>query len=111
MMRKTMIVLALGALTAAGMGQAERPVNARQLNQERRIDAGMRSGKLTHGEAARLKAQQDDIRRYEDQLRAAHGGHLTARDKRLVHARQDAANARILHAKNNRVRGPNKLKI
>jgi hypothetical protein len=110
-MRKTMIALALGAMAAAGAAQAEMPVNARQVNQERRIDAGVRSGKLTRAEAARLKREQAEIKRYEDGLRAAHGGKLTEHDKMLVHARQDAANARILHQKNDAQRGPNKLKL
>ncbi|USI72209.1 hypothetical protein [Sphingomonas morindae] len=110
-MRTLTAFLFAGAALAATAASAQGPVNARQLNQERRIDAGVRSGKLTHREAARLKDQQASIKRYEDQLRAAHGGHLTERDKRLVHARQDAANAAILKKKNNRVRGRNHLKI
>ncbi|WP_419826624.1 hypothetical protein [Sphingomonas sp.] len=110
-MQKMMIALALGAVTATTAAQAAMPVNLRQANQERRIDAGVRSGKLTHREAARLKAQQASIRQEEARLRARHGGHLTARDKRLIHARQNAANAQILHKKDNTARGPNKLKI
>lgn len=108
-MRKTMIALAIGTTALAGAAQAQGPVNARQLNQERRIDAGERSGKLTPTEAARLKAQQDSIKRYEDQLRAAHGGKLTEHDKMLVHARQDAANAQILKKKDNARKAPSKL--
>ena len=105
------IALGMAALLIAGAAQAQGPVNARQLNQERRIDAGARSGKLSPREAAQLKRQQASIKRYEDQLRARHGGKLTERDKRLVHARQDAANAAILHKKDNAVRGRNHLKI
>lgn len=108
-MNRLFATLALGALVGGTAAVAADPVNVRQLNQERRIDAGTRSGKLTEHEAARLKAQQASIKEYEDQLRAAHGGKLTEHDKRLVHARQDAANAAILKQKNDRQRGRNHL--
>lgn len=110
-MKPTTLALALGLVTVAvaGAAQAAPPVNARQLNQERRIDAGVRSGKLSPHEAAVLKSQQASIRGEERRMRAAHGGHLTARDKRLIHARQDAANAQILHKKHNAVRGRDHL--
>ena len=110
-MKFTIIALAIGSLAISGAALADKPINARQLNQERRIDAGVRSGKLTHAEAARLKAQQEAITRYEHQLRAAHGGKLSKNDERLVHARQDAANAAILKKKDNAVRGKNHLKL
>ena len=110
-MKSTIIALALGSLAVTGTALAEKPVNARQLNQERRIDAGVRSGKLTHGEAARLKAQQASISRYATQLRAAHGGKLSQYDEHLIHARQDAANAAILKKKDTAVRGKDHLKL
>lgn len=110
-MKSTIIALAIGSLAIGGTALAEKPVNARQLNQERRIDAGVRSGKLTHAEATRLKAQQASISRYAAQLRASHGGKLSAYDERLIHSRQDAANAAILKKKDNRAHGKNHLKI
>jgi hypothetical protein len=110
-MRKILTALGLVALTAGAAAQAESPVNARQLNQERRIDAGKRSGKLTNAEAARLKAEQRSIARLESQLKARHGGHLTAADKRLIHRRQEQANAHILSQKHDAQRGRNKLKL
>lgn len=110
-MKHLFLTLGAGGLLLAGAAQAASPVNVRQANQERRIDAGARSGKLSRTEAGRLHAQQGSIKAYEAQLRAAHGGKLTARDKRLIHARQDAANAQILKKKNNAVRGKNHLKI
>jgi hypothetical protein len=110
-MKKTILALGLAAITVAGSASAAGPVNVRQLNQERRIDAGARSGKLTRAEAARLRAQQAAIKREEDRLRARHGGKLTAADRRLIHARQEAANRAILRQKNDGERGRNKLKI
>lgn len=110
-MKKTIIALALGALTIAGAAAAESPVNVRQANQERRIDAGHRSGKLTNHETMRLKAQQRSIAMEEKRMRARHGGHLTARDKRIIHMRQQQANHAILSQKHDAQRGKNHLKL
>lgn len=110
-MHKMMIALGVAALTMGAAAQAEQPVNARQLNQERRIDAGKRSGKLTHAEANRLKAEQRSIAQLERQLKARHGGHLTSADKRMIHRRQEQANAHILAQKRDAQRGRNHLKL
>ena len=90
-MKKLIAAAVLGALGLGAVAQAAPVVNLRQANQERRIDAGTRSGKLTHREAARLKAEQRQIAMREKMARKRHGGHLTARDKRAIHARQEAA--------------------
>lgn len=110
-MKNIILALGLAAIVSGGTASAAGPVNVRQLNQERRIDAGTRSGKLTRSEARRLKAQQASIKREEDRLRARHGGRLTAADKRRIHAMQEAANRSILQQKHDGQRGPNKLKI
>lgn len=103
---------ALVGLVAIGTtAVAQSPVNVRQANQERRIDAGERSGKLTRAEQARLKSEQRSIAQLEKQLRARHGGRLTAADKRLIHSRQEAANRHILAQKHDTQRGKNKLKL
>ena len=110
-MKKTIIALALGALTLGGAAQAQIGEKVRQLNQERRIDAGQRSGKLTHREAARLDREQKSIKRDEAYLKARHGGHLTKRDKMHIKQRQNAANHHILRKKHNAMRGKNHLKL
>lgn len=110
-MKKLIATALLGALGFGAVAQAAPVVNVRQANQERRIDAGKRSGKLTHAEAARLKAEQRQIAMQEKRMRARHGGKLTARDRRTIHARQEAANRHILNQKSDAQRGPNKLKL
>ncbi len=110
-MRRMMIVAGLMALTMSAAADAQSPVNARQLNQERRIDAGERSGKLTRTEAYRLKTEQRSIARLKARLKARHGGRLTAADKRLIHARQERANAHILSQKHDAQRGKDHLKL
>ncbi len=111
MKTKLIAAIAFGTLGLTAVAQAAPVVNVRQANQERRIDAGTRSGKLTHSEAARLKAEQRSIAMEEKRMRARHGGKLTARDKRMIHARQEAANRHILRQKSDAQRGRNKLKI
>ncbi len=76
-------------------------VNLRQLNQERRIDAGVRSGKLTRHEARKLKSEQRIIARQKAAAKARHGGRLTRADKARIHAHQDAANRHIKRLKHN----------
>ena len=110
-MKYLAFAVALGALSIGGAAAAQGPVNARQLNQERRIDAGQRSGKLTGREAAQLNAQQRSIAMQEDRMRARNGGHLSPRDKAMLHARQERANRAILAKKHNRARGRNHLHI
>ena len=110
-MKKLITVAVLAALGLGAVAQAAPNVNARQLNQERRIDAGTRSGKLTRSEAARLKSEQRAIAMERNRLKARHGGRLTARDKRVLQARQEAANRHILSQKQDGQRGRNKLKL
>ena len=109
-MKKIIAAIAFGAMGLT-VAQAAPVVSARQANQERRIDAGKRSGRLTNAEAARLKSEQRAIAMEERRMRARHGGRLTARDKRIIHARQEAANRHILNQKRDAQRGPNKLKL
>jgi hypothetical protein len=108
-MRK--LVILMTALSLAAPVLAQPAANLRQLNQERRIDAGVRSGKLTPHEAAALRAQQHSIASQKQRLKARHHGHLTRRDKAAIHARQRAADRRILMNKHNRHHGRNHLKI
>lgn len=110
-MKKLIAAALLGALGFGAVAQAAPVVNLRQANQERRIDAGTRSGKLTHREAMRLKSEQRQIAMQEKRMKARHGGKLTAHDKRIIHARQASANRHILNQKHNAHRGRNKLKL
>ncbi len=91
--------LSIGALAAPAVAAT----NARQLNQQRNIDAGLRSGKLTRAEANRLRAEQRMIERTASRLEAS-GGRYTAAEKRRVHAMQDVAGANIDRLKHNRRR-------
>lgn len=104
-MNKLIITLTAGLMAVGTAVPATAAVNVRQLNQDRRIDAGVRSGKLSAHEAAHLRSEQRLIERQKAAMKARHGGKLTAHDKRVVKERQDAANRHILHLKSNGQRG------
>jgi gas vesicle protein len=110
-MKRLLIAMAIGTMVASGAAMAAAPVNVRQLNQERRIDAGLRSGKLTRSEANRLRAQQASIRAEVKRMRVRHPHGLTESDKRRLTALQDQADRAILRQKDDAQRGPNKLKM
>ena len=65
-MNRLIIAMAAAASVATCAVPAAAQVNARQLNQERNIDAGVRSGKLTPREAATLRSE---VRAIEYQAR------------------------------------------
>jgi hypothetical protein len=110
-MKRMLVALAIGSIIGSSAAMAAPTVNVRQLNQERRIDAGLRSGKLTRAEADRLRAQQASIRAAVARMRVRHPHGLTAGDKARLTAMQDQADRDILHKKDNAVRGPDKLKM
>lgn len=96
----TAVVMAV--VTAAPVAAA---INARQIDQRRSIDAGVRSGKLTAHEARILRQEQDLITRAKLHIKARHGGDMSARDEKRIHDMQDAAARHIAHLKYNRARG------
>lgn len=110
-MRIPFLAIALATITITSAAPAAGPINLRQLDQERLIDAGERSGKLTRAEANALNADQRSIRRLENRMRARHGGHLTRQDLRILHARQRQAHRNLLREKNDGQRGRNHLDI
>jgi len=100
------ILAATAALMAIGTAMpVAAAINARQVDQRRSIDAGVRSGKLTAHEARILRQEQDLITRAKLRTKDRKGGHLSAMDKKRVHDMQDAAARHIARLKHNRVRG------
>ena len=111
-MKNTLIAAAaLAVIATATPALAAGPINARQINQERLIDAGFRSGKLTRSEVTMLKREQRSIRLQEDRMRARNGGKLIRSDKRYLQARQNMADRNIAREKADRQRGPNRFDI
>lgn len=67
--------------------------------QEQRVRHGVRTGKLTHKEAKKLKKQQRGIARLEQ--RFERDGHLDRRERRVLNNRLDRASDRIARFKHN----------
>ncbi len=86
---KTSIYLMVGcslALASAtfGAGIRDRGVNARQREQQGRIQEGVRSGELTKSEAKGLEKEERNIRVEERQFKS--DGKLTAEERQKLHS-------------------------
>ncbi len=108
-MRKIIIALALGAVALPAAAFADIRIDARQANQQRQIDAGKRSGKLTRRERDILTTEQRMIKREEGRLRARGG--FNNRDEAAIGRLLDRAQAHIERLKNNRARTRGSLDI
>ena len=76
-------------------------IDAREAEQQRRIQQGINSGALTPGEAARLERRESSIERQEQRMRARDGGELTRRDREVLNERLDRTSRAIYHDKHN----------
>ncbi len=109
-MKMIFIATAAAALAFGSAAQADIRIDARQANQQRQIDAGGRSGKLSRAERDRLTAQQRSIKRLENSY-ARSGGVFTNAEERRINRMLNASQARISQLKRNRVRGNAKINI
>lgn len=98
-MKRTLTTLAAALSVAAMAAPASAAVNARQLNQERNIDAGVRSGKLTPREARNLRLEVRAIER--NKMRYTRDGRYSQREKDAIHAQQSALADKIDRLKAN----------
>lgn len=109
-MKRLLIAAALVAAVpglAQAYGSSTREVDRRQLNQEIRIERGLRDGTLTRFEAARLKAEQDRIQRLEYEARR--DGYVSAAERDRLRAAQNSASRNIyLERHDYESRGPNR---
>lgn len=103
-MRKLTALLTIAAL---GLGVtpalADVGIDARQANQQRQIDAGGRSGKLSRRERTVLTNEQRMIKSREARLRTRGG--FGNRDQAVIMSMLDRSQAHIVRLKNNRERG------
>jgi hypothetical protein len=103
---KKIVMFALASLTIGTAVQADVGIDIRQANQQRQIDAGKRSGKLSLREREILTNEQRAIKRQEARYRDSPPG-FTNREQGLIQGMLDRSQAHINRLKNNRVRGPN----
>ena len=70
-----------------------------QINQQKRIKNGVRSGELTRGETKRLQKQQVNIQRTK--RKAAADGVITRKEKAIIRTKQAKASKNIARKKHN----------
>jgi hypothetical protein len=107
MMMKTLFTLAMLTIAtpsfADGNWDANHPrreqVNDRLANQNRRIDNGVKSGKLSPQQAQQLHRQDHAIRTQERADAAAHGGHITKPEQRQINHEQNQTSRQIHNEK------------
>jgi hypothetical protein len=92
----------LGVATQADAGTYSPRIDRREANQQRRINQGIRSGKLTYKETYRLQRQQASINSQEAKFKS--DGRLTRRERRVLNHRLNHASKNIYRAKHNRYR-------
>lgn len=99
-MKLATIALATALFGGAALVQAQMParyghVAQRQVNQQRRIAAGVRNGQLSRGQAIRLERREAGIHREVRTMRAFDRGRLTPRDRRVIYRQQNRMSRRI----------------
>ena len=71
----------------------------RNVNQQQRIEQGVRSGELKNGEVAKLERGQSRVDRAT--ARASADGHVGAREQASLHARENRQSTRVYRKKHN----------
>jgi hypothetical protein len=94
-------VFSLAALAAHAQSNVD--ILQRDVNQQTRIQQGLRSGSLTTAEAARLEQQQSHIQQL--QARGLQDGRLSHAEQARIDAAQDRARAQITAAQHNAMTG------
>jgi hypothetical protein len=93
------LVAAATPIAASAQG-GWRPIAQRQATLERRIDQGVRSGRLNRPEARRIQAELRQLDRLEGQYRRSNG--LSVNERRDLDRRYDALSQRVRFEKNDR---------
>ncbi|HTZ18459.1 MAG TPA: hypothetical protein VMB78_08470 [Dissulfurispiraceae bacterium] len=76
-------------------------IDRREINQQNRIEQGVKSGELTRNEAGKLEAQQTSIPQREERMAARNSGNLTPADKAKLTRQQNRASKNIYRKKHN----------
>ena len=107
-MKRNIFVIATALLGASLGAFAQNTTNTpetvqRDVNQDRRIETGLKSGSLTTGEAARLERDQSQIDRL--QAKALNDGKLSPAEREQLAAAQNRASHHINAAEHNGATG------
>jgi hypothetical protein len=101
-MKRLIIASAIGALFS-GAALAQQGTVQRDVNQQERIEQGLKSGQLTTQEASRLESEQARIQR--DQSRALRDGNLSPAEKQRLAREQNQASRDINRLEGNKATG------
>ena len=103
MNRQLILGIALLGASLGASAQTAATAVQRDVNQQERIEQGLKSGALSTSEAARLEREQSAISR--QQARALADGKLTPAEQARLRASQNKASRDIRAAKTNEVTG------
>lgn len=95
------MLAASSILAAVPLAASAQSINDRQTNLDARIDAGIRNGSLTRGEAARLRAEFSEISRLEAEHRRS-GRDLTTAERQDLDRRFDALSRQVRDERSDR---------
>ena len=94
----TTLAIAIGsAISAAAVAQTNATEVQRNVNQQTRIEDGLKSGELNTREAARLEKQESKVNR--DEARALKDGKLSVAEKAKLQAEQNKVSQNIYREK------------
>jgi hypothetical protein len=96
----TVAVIAAFAFPVFAQTTSTPRIDQRQANQERRIEAGEKSGQLNKREAARLEKGQARVQKMED--RAVADGKVTAKERAKIERAQNKESRRIYREKHDK---------
>jgi hypothetical protein len=96
----TVAVLAAFSLPVFAQTTSTPRIDQRQANQERRIEAGEKSGQLNQKEAARLEKGQARVQKMEN--KAVADGKVTAKERARIEKAQDKESRRIYREKHDK---------
>jgi hypothetical protein len=101
--RTLIAAAALFACTGAFAQTNTATTTQRDVNQQTRIESGLKSGQLSTGEAAKLEKEESHVDRLQTQ--ALKDGKVTPEEQARLKAAQDKTSADIAAAKHNNVTG------
>jgi hypothetical protein len=99
------LALSLGGLVQAQTDEPGHPrvneVNQREVNQQNRINQGIKSGQLTPQETSHLETREANLQSTEAKDEAKHNGHLTKAEQRNLNHRENKISRSIYRKKHN----------
>jgi uncharacterized membrane protein YebE (DUF533 family) len=101
-MKTSIIAVLFAAAALPAAAQTTPRVDARQANQEARIQQGAQSGALTGREAAKLERGQDKVQAMESKAKA--DGKVTPRERARLAKEQNKQSRKIAKQKHDKLR-------